>query len=222
MIRSLTTLRLPAPGVGAYSEYASWHLLAAVVEEMSGQEFEGFIHELVLEPAGVQSEIFFTSRFSANPDHLRVNVDLTGGTYVPLLWETHPDNLADLRPSCGAHASMRGLAQLYAALLPSSPASVPHLAASIEPLLAARTNRGMDPVLGRELTHGVGFMIQPAQHGVPLSDMSFGHTGLSGMTVAFADPIVSLVVALHFPTATNPDIEDPVERRRELLSILLE
>ncbi len=59
------------------------------------------------------------------------------------------------------------------------------------------------------------------QHGLAhLSSESFGHTGLSGMTVAFTQ--ADLTFAVHTNSVTDPLDAPPELRRAEWLGILLD
>jgi CubicO group peptidase (beta-lactamase class C family) len=86
-------------------------------------------------------------------------------------------------PAANMHATARGLAELYAALL------VPDRLLSAE-LLAEATRvqvAGECPVLGEHVEYGLGFVPTSARRPLGTNPRSFGHFG-SGGAVGFADP----------------------------------
>jgi len=86
-------------------------------------------------------------------------------------------------PAANMHATARGLAELYAALL------VPGRLLSAD-LLAEATRvqvAGECPVLGEHVEYGLGFVPTTARRPLGTNARSFGHFG-SGGAVGFADP----------------------------------
>jgi CubicO group peptidase (beta-lactamase class C family) len=86
-------------------------------------------------------------------------------------------------PTANLHATAKGLARLYAALL------VPNRLLSSELLGAATTVQaaGDCPVLGEYIEYGLGFVPTSARRPMGTSPRSFGHFG-SGGAVGFGDP----------------------------------
>ncbi|HWS44786.1 MAG TPA: serine hydrolase domain-containing protein [Acidimicrobiia bacterium] len=86
-------------------------------------------------------------------------------------------------PAANAHATARGLAQLYAALLVPDRVISPALLAEATRVQAA----GPCPVLGEYIEYGLGFVPTSARRRMGTNPRSFGHFG-SGGAVGFADP----------------------------------
>jgi CubicO group peptidase (beta-lactamase class C family) len=216
-VRSLTPLPIQQAGAGIYSEYAAWHLLALVIEALTGQHFEAAVAELVLDRLGIREHIAYRLPKPARA-RLRINIDLRDvHKGIPLLWERTDSNLDDIRPAGGAHATMSALAALYEDLRMawlSGPTT------GVRQLAQTTTIDAYDPVLGRRCLHGGGFMIKPAQHEFAMSDDAFGHTGLAGLTVAFTDPATALTVAVHTNGITYPTSTRPLQRRRLMFESL--
>ncbi|QYG92938.1 beta-lactamase family protein [Iamia sp. SCSIO 61187] len=85
--------------------------------------------------------------------------------------------------STSGHASASGIARLYAALLePHRLLSPTLLARATAPRVTARC-----PILGDEVTYGVGFQPTTARRPLGPNGRSFGHYG-SGGALGFADP----------------------------------
>lgn len=212
----------PALGVGVYSEFVSWHLLGLLIEAVTEAPFEVAVSELILRPLALEEEIFFVPRTKTVVERICTNVDVSVQRRpVALKWEVHAENLADCRPAGGAYASMRGLAELYASTMHSEcPVLKRGASGWVADLHQFRADENFDPILGRSCQHGVGFMIMPEQHGLPLHRSGYGHTGLGGMTVAFADPFNEVVIALHLNGIANGHPADPVARRRRIVGSL--
>ena len=65
-------------------------------------------------------------------------------------------------------------------------------------MLAIRTDLYPDPVLGRTLQHGCGFMVDGHRHYHPsLGESAFGHSGLGAMTTVFTSLKERITIALH-------------------------
>jgi len=217
LVRSLEPLAR-SEGVGRYSEYASWHLLALVLEALTELRFDQAIDQLVLAPLHLSQEISFTPSGGIR-DRLRLNVDLTrpGVGPLPILWEASPEVMDDIRPGTGAVASMRGLATLFmhlASVWTGSSAGSVISGPTTRFLTQPATALEYDPVLGRTLSYSRGFFAGGAFPG--LSRSAFGCAGLSGMTFAAADPERDVALAIH----TNGIVDGrlaPELDRRELL-----
>lgn len=86
-------------------------------------------------------------------------------------------------PAANAHATAKGLARIYAALL------VPDLVVSPDVLAEATRVQasGPCPVLGEHVEYGLGFVPTSARRPMGTNPRSFGHFGTGG-AVGFADP----------------------------------
>ncbi|MHB1582965.1 MAG: serine hydrolase domain-containing protein [Acidimicrobiales bacterium] len=90
-------------------------------------------------------------------------------------------------PSTNGHASATGVARLYAALLEPGRLLAPTLLAE-----ATRPQSvGFCPVLGEEVTFGLGFKPTTARRPFGPNPGAFGHFGTGG-AVGFADPVTGL------------------------------
>lgn len=220
------------PRFGIYSEFVSWELLRYAIEDVTGLEFETVLNRQILKPLQLDEQMAFTIG-SNDPrlDRLRINVDLRRQKATPLVWEQHPANLADLRVAGGAHASMNGLAHLYAHLLDieAGHEGFGLTRRTLRQMTAAATVAAHDQVLGRVCRHARGFMPDLSHHchDARHSQRSFGHSGLHGMTFAAADPETGLAYAVHLngATAFDSDVDpdrSPQERRRLISGRILD
>ncbi len=86
-------------------------------------------------------------------------------------------------PSTNGHGSARGIARFYAAVLgPDGPLSPELLAEATRP-----QSEGFCPVLGQEVTFGLGFTPTTPNRSFGPNPRSFGHFGTGG-ALGFADP----------------------------------
>jgi CubicO group peptidase (beta-lactamase class C family) len=90
-------------------------------------------------------------------------------------------------PSTNGHGTATGLARLYAALIePGRLLSADLLAEATRP-----QSEGHCPVLGEEVTFGLGFTPTTARRPLGPNPQSFGHFGTGG-AVGFADPVAGV------------------------------
>lgn len=92
-------------------------------------------------------------------------------------------------PSANGHATARGIAQIYAALLRGE-----LLAAAVLEEAIAEASAGIDFVLGRPSRFGLGFQLTQPERPLGTGAHSFGHFGTGG-SVGFADPDAGLAFA---------------------------
>jgi CubicO group peptidase (beta-lactamase class C family) len=214
------------PGVGHYADFASWELLSQVIEDLTDEPFVRAIDHLVLERCGLDTEIVFSATAeSPTCRRLRINADLQTSKPIPLLWEQSKSNLLDVRPSGGAIATMSALAALYQAVLTSLPDDSNGLLtpSTARLLTTPATVAAHDPVLGRTCRYSPGFMtdLSLPEFDTGLSEQTFGHSGLHGMTFAAADPTRDISFAVHLngitqhnePVQGDPN-HSPLARRR--------
>lgn len=86
-------------------------------------------------------------------------------------------------PSTNAHASARGVAAFYAALLDDDPLLSPDLLAEA----TSAQSSGPCPILGEDVTFGLGFIPTSERRPLGPNPRSFGHHGTGG-ALGFADP----------------------------------
>lgn len=221
--------RSTPPPTRTYSEFVGWELLSFVIEAVTEQPFAEYLWSAIIEPAGLSDHLEIRpERLIERRGDIRLNVSDVAGTPVPLVWERSIDNLGDPCASIGLYASMRGLVDLYVTLGRSLTAPGLVSSRSLHHLVEPAGEAAFDRVLDRPARHAHGFMVDLPHHGFPgLSERSFGHSGLSGMTFAGHDPDRQLSFAVHVNLSTNTDdgsaSETPiaVQRRHDIVDQIL-
>ncbi len=117
-------------------------------------------------------------------------------------------------PSTNGHASARGVARIFAAVLdPSGP---------VDPAVLAEATRtqseGVDLVLGKRSRFGLGFQLHEDHRPVGVTDRSFGHFGFGG-SLGFADPTAGLAVGY---VINRPGDRWQIPRTKRLVGALRE
>jgi CubicO group peptidase (beta-lactamase class C family) len=107
------------------------------------------------------------------------------------MWNTRRMRAAQL-PSTNGHGDARVLARMYAACL-GEVGGVRLLAPATVAQASAVRSSGTDCVVGRPLSFGLGFALEPTFGPVP-GPATFGHSGAGG-SLAFADPDAGLAFA---------------------------
>jgi CubicO group peptidase (beta-lactamase class C family) len=214
----------PGWGVGgdvAYSEVAAWHVLGQVIEALAGEPLRAFVRRRVLEPAGVESELFVggmtEDEYAEHRSRLGINIGLSGIEGDPLLTERTRRLRCATNAAVSTSATARGLGRFYEALLRIERGDAGIVSGDVLEALSSQQSWGFDRVMGRECGYGYGFMVQLADHyfGSRCSLGAFGHSGNGGMTAAFADPEHNVVIAYHFNGRV--DAESAVMYRRPAL-----
>jgi CubicO group peptidase (beta-lactamase class C family) len=201
----------PPPGwkVGreaGYSEYAAWHLLKWIVEDVTGEDLRTHLRRAVLEPLGMdETWVGMTDEeYRSVLPRLGVNYDLTDYMQgFPMVLERTPRWCCETNPAHGGYTTARDLATFYDGLLVRLDGGGPDELPSPEALSTATSAvraRVFDEVLDRECEYGLGFMTDLSHHafGPMCSPSSFGHSGNVGSSFAFADPEHDLAVAVVF------------------------
>ena len=206
-----------------YAEILGWELLRIMVEDLTGSDYASLVRELVTVPLGLHDSLLAVMPKASVKPQLRLNVDLShSGRPIPLLWESHPSRLAVTCPASGVLASARALALFHSQIADAMAGGRPELSATTSNKLTRPSGpRAFDPTLERDCRFGCGFMVDLADHdfGGSLSESSFGHTGMHGMTFVAADPLRSIAYAVHLNATTDftrpgdPD-RSPRDRRR--------
>lgn len=163
---------------------------------------ERWIEETVLVPLGLADEVVVDpARVSAVQNRVRTLIGGLPDRRVPLLSSLLPLQAADVGLAFGGHATMRGLAQLYGAVLRGrlghqvsgipSPATLERLLAPID---ATYYQRNFD----RDMSFSGAFMMRLDQQQLAagFTAGSFGHTAGIANAVGFAEPSVGLAGAL--------------------------
>ena len=214
-------------GRRAYSEYAGWHLLSMIVEEVTGLSAVAFVGTLgQRDGVSMPSGLFLAmsqEEFCGNRDRVRINLVYgSGGKRRPLLMEQSQRICTELNPSFGGYASMRSLGQFYEELLQRRRHND-----EFGRVLAAFTTcdgpAAYDPSLDRVCSFGLGFMTDLSSHyyGNGLSGVSFGHSGNVGALLGCADPATGLVATIAM-LGTRSAETAVYHHRGELMQKILE
>ena len=206
--RSAAVLKAPlcVPPLGVretyYSEAVTWIVLAAALEELTGEDVCELARARVLKPAGLADE--FDLADEVDQQRLAVNVALRKGRRWPLLIERTPLLGWTHNPGYGGAATVKGLVGL---------AREQHLSTrgdglvsqSVAQQMTAQSPRRRDRVLQLDLSYGLGWMVDMSQmdFGPSISDSAYGHVGLTGMTAIWVDPEAELWAGYHINGFTD-------------------
>jgi CubicO group peptidase (beta-lactamase class C family) len=185
-----------------YAEFAAWHLLGRILEVVTRRPLRDELRSSVLDPLAMfDTWIGMTeAEYADNVGRIGVNYDRKNWVAFPQLLERSQRVCQETNPAYGGYTTARDLAGFYAAVaaqlgsgghafLPSS--------RTLQRFCSSARDHSYDVVLRRACTYGLGFMTELADHefGQRLSCESFGHSGWSGTSFAFADPVHDLAVA---------------------------
>jgi CubicO group peptidase (beta-lactamase class C family) len=131
------------------------------------------------------------------------------GTVNSLAWQE-----AEL-PSANLHASARGLARVYDALISGRPSLID---ADLLSEATAQASMGEDLVLGRRSRFGLGFQLTLPERALGPNAGGFGHFGTGG-SLGFADPEAKVAFA-YTMNRGGPQWQDP--RNRALIDAVYE
>lgn len=187
-----------------YSEFVGWHLLGLSIEALTGESVVEWLHSRVIEPLGLDDDLFLgmtDARYDEIVDRIGVNVWMVDMVPMPSLLERARRSCVHPTPAFGGYATASALGQFYERTLDVLDGNTVAGLPSPETLDAMTSPQGEpreDPVLGRTVTFGYGFMTNLADHayGRMPGDGSYGHSGLAGSSFAFCDPEHGLVVAV--------------------------
>ena len=192
------------PGLGAYSEWAGWYVLAKVVERVTGTCAADLVDRDVVVPLGLAGEVVANMPVMTLRDvgRIRCNVAERSGRLTAAVFERTSLYRRYGGGGIGAFATMSGVARFYKAVLESQGSSrfllgVP--GARIRSHLLLDDGERFDLLMQRQCSYVSGFMTRLRSHGFGqvVSNGAFGNLGLTGMTVAFGDPSSDLAVAWH-------------------------
>ncbi len=225
--RAALLLSLPEvdlEGTRAYSDFGAWFLLSHVVEAVAGEDFRDFAHRRVIAPYGIDErdlnlgippELLGPWR----PD-ISINVYRREDTGLhPLAAEAAAIWACEWNPPFSSYGSARGLAQFYRGVLNDRAGA--GTAVSQVTAVDATTARATyhDPRFEREASFGLGFMTNMPlfRLGDAPSERSFGHAGIGGGAVAWADPDHDLAAAIVV-NAVFDELPDLLEARASIVS----
>jgi CubicO group peptidase (beta-lactamase class C family) len=174
-----------------------------VLEVVSGEPLREHLRAVVLDAIGMNDTwIGMTEQeYERNIARLGMNHDLRGWVPFPMLLEQSRRVCCETNAAYGGYTTARDLASFYAAIVDRLRHSgSPELASAstLNEFCTSARQRTYDVVLERECEYGLGFMTGLADHhfGRWCSPKAFGHSGWSGTSFAFADPVHDLAVAV--------------------------
>jgi CubicO group peptidase (beta-lactamase class C family) len=230
--------RLPdgwAPGAQAtYSNVAGWALLGGIVQQVAGVPLRTHLREALLRPLGmVDTWVGMSSEdYEALRDRLGVqyaqdaNDSFEAWLGLPMtpLWHDLSREACTVALPSGGYGPSRDLGRFYEALLDRAKLEDIGLGDGIvvDQFVTAQRSGLYDSGFGQVCDYGFGFMVNVRQHGFGkyCSDRSYGHCGINGSSVAFADEEKGLVVAL-LPTDIF-DARTCAYRRRAIVDAVYE
>lgn len=212
-----------------YHSLTSWYVLGEIVHRLMNQDFESALRILVLEPAGMKATI---CRITA--DNERDNPRISG-LYNTQKGQMTPDHstIGICSPGSSLRGPVRELGRFYQMLLKQLGTQSDESAGTMPrpQTIEAMTTRhrvGMfDHTFKRNIDWGLGFIVNseylggdiPYGFGPYASMRAFGHGGRQS-SIAFADPLSQLVVALAFNGMPGEKEHD--QRTRPILAALYE
>lgn len=225
--RAAMLLALPEvdlEGTRAYSDFGAWYLLSHVVEVVAQEDFRDFAHKRVVEPYGIDERDLNLGippeLFEAWRPQISINVYRREETGLhPLAAEASSIWACEWNPPFSTYGSARGLVQFYRGVLEDRAGAGRVVSAATA--IDATTGREVyhDPRFERDASFGLGFMTNMPlfRLGDAPSERSFGHAGIGGGAVAFADPEHDLAAAI-IVNAVFDDMPDLLEARASLVS----
>lgn len=215
-VEQATPLWEPGSATGYHALTWGW-ILGELVQRVTGQSFAQVMHDLIIQPLGLQGQIFFgdnpyfgsfaqaQTRIAVlendPPPKMKLKPDALIFRATPLslfpLSKTH--NRADVQRAClpasGGLMTARALAKHYAALIGAGVDGVRLLSENIMAQALTLQTDANDLVLNVPYRKALGYYL-----GTPHSEMSatlstFGHPGAGG-TLGWADPQQGLAFAL--------------------------
>jgi CubicO group peptidase (beta-lactamase class C family) len=196
----------------AYAEFGGWYVLGRVIEALTEQPFDAYVHDAVLDPYGVPGDDlvvrFDLDRYTELRPRISATFDLTMDRPVPLLAEVGPETACEWNPAFGAYGTMGAMVTFYEGLLDDLGGAGRVLPADVLADAArARLPLNHDVTLDREAGFGLGFMTPLSSHhfGERPSASAFGHAGQGGTSFAMADPERDLAAAVLFNAGLDAD-----------------
>lgn len=210
----------------AYSEVAGGLVCEHVIEQISGRSADLYCVEELLGPLGLLDDVILDAG-GAESVRGRVQAPVAGlpVSPLPMLSELLPSQMGEISLALGALATMRGVAQLFAAVgrvlsgvrvsgLPS-PSYLGGLMRDDRPVRD-------DPVLGREAKWSGGLMVELGRQVVSrfAGQGSVGHVGGLANSAALFDPTRDASVAVYLNGVGAVFEDQGLPRQRALDSVL--
>jgi CubicO group peptidase (beta-lactamase class C family) len=183
----------------AYSEFQGWNVLRLWLEDITMMSFGDAVRHWLFDPLAL-TDIYFGVRDDEWEDverRIGLHYDIGRTLARPMLHELLRKHFDDhTMQSVGGYASAAGIAAFYRAILRGREEAVAGLPApaTIREMTTPTAVPVLDPVLGSEVSFGLGFMTDLAGAlGPALGPRVFGHLGALGQSFAIADPDTGLV-----------------------------
>ncbi len=216
-----------------YSDYAAWHLLGCIIEQLSEQPFGDFLRERLFQPLGMADTFFSmtTGEYEQAASRIGVFYDLRGHSPAPMLFDRTQLSCSLWDPAQGCYATAADLGRFYLGLLRIQQGNAGILSQDVLQRFVGR-GRGVmwDHTFRRNCEFGLGFMrnLSLFEAGSWCSRESYGHLAFGGMIVGFCDPVHDLVVSLvvngllDWSAQATPRSESAVRRRIRIVDAIYE
>lgn len=195
----------PGERHGYHAATYGW-LNGEVLRRIDGRTVGTFLREEICEPAAIDFQIGLPEAEHARVAELLPPVDaaedivMSGFEEGSLHWMVfnnpprRPSEMSSARwrsaeiPSSNGHGSARGVARFYGALARDGSVDGVRI---LDPTSIERASteqrRGVDAIIGRDVSWGLGYMLATPDSGDVRSAGAFGHAGAGG-SLGFADP----------------------------------
>jgi CubicO group peptidase (beta-lactamase class C family) len=214
ILNAISAGRLPGNWVvgatAAYSNVAGWHVIGSIVEKVVGVSLSRHLRDTIFDPLGMPDTWVGmpASTYEAVRHRLGVtyfewdddSLEHWLGTGPTPMWHDIARETCGMTVPSGAYSTCRDLGQFYEALVERD--RLPSLeivdTQTLEEFLSVQRSGMYDSGLGRVCDYGLGFMLNVRGHhfGDYCSPRSYGHSGIHGSSLAFADEPKELVIAL--------------------------
>jgi len=193
----LTSLRyatVPESGTrGAELLWTTGFLIGQVIERITGEPCERFLREEIIHPLAMTETLL-----AARP-HRAVEY-ATEAARVLRASSDRPAGPTDIRrdlfwPGMSTDGSMRDLARVLAVFLPGARGLA--LPAEIAARMTTPHSTGTEGDTAVSLAWGLGVVVDRRLAGPRFSAATFGHFGLEGRVLAFADPVLGVSIAVR-------------------------
>lgn len=191
-----------------FSSFSSWQVLGQVIETVTGLPLREHLRHALFIPLGMTDTWVGMSPEDHDGMRERLGVLYIQEEYsrfdqgLPLgpMWHELSQQTCTLAAPTGGYAPARDLRRFYEALLdPDELADLTSIDPAVLEQFVTPQRTGMyDRGLQRVCDYGFGFMVNLRGHqfGDACSTRSYGHSGLHGSSLAFADEDHRIVVAL--------------------------
>ena len=214
-----------------YSTTAAWFVLAEIVQRITGQPFDVYVKDEILDPAGMKDSWLRVpfEKYKAYGERLALMHDTAAVKREPMFMQDAA-GMAQCRPGSSARGPIRELGRFYEMLLAGGRSDGRQiLKAETVALFTGRHRIGLfDETFFHKLDFGYGFIVNSNRYGaetVPYgygryaSEETYGHSGAQS-SCAFADPKHELVVA--WVTNGTPGERPHQKRQREINNAVYE